>query len=81
MSSERAYYIELAPSITHDRWRDFEHELNSPAGLFQASFSPAEGDGSRTRLTLRAAAAAEKEPFDDAIRAFRVFLESRGVTS
>ena len=75
---EKTYYVDLPADTVERCWRAFEESLSYPNAGLDVRFEPAPADGGRCKVSLEA-----HEPggtaADDAMRDFRIFLDSRGL--
>jgi hypothetical protein len=76
--SERTYYLEVPPDTARRAWQDFGHELDFPGRGLTVRFDAAEHDAMRTRLCIRDNEP-DRERADEAVRRFRMFLDSEGL--
>ena len=76
---ERTYQVGVPPGVARERWHDFEHELDFPGEHLHVRLEPIDDEPGRTRVCIAGEDDRAGERMDDAMRRFRLFLQSRGV--
>lgn len=75
---EKIYYVDLPADTVERCWRAFQESLSYPGAGLEVRFEAVPADGPRCKVLVEAGGRGGAAA-DDAMRDFRIFLDSRGL--